>query len=671
MRRIADGDSSAGQRPPILADRPDGGEEADALGFMPYADALAAIIDGPGSGDTPLTIAISGPLGAGKTTLAMQVERRLAERTRERGAPQHVICWFDAWMHHDAPQLGAAFAAQVARAVNRRRPLWRRLVQPLPVAMLTCAGRQRRRTLLAVVCALAVVATMKLIRGVWRFASSLLVSPRLAQHVTAAFSPRQAKLLLAAVVLLGAARWLFGFARTAARYVDEPRSAAAEGSMHEVSQQLRQLVHQATRRWGRQQRRLVMFVDNLDRCQPFAALDICEVASQLFGHEDIVTVLVADMAAITAAAQRRYADVQQPAANGDHPGARWPATASGRLYLEKMVQVQFVLPVPLLDSIQTMLAASPRAAPPQPRSRLRLPRWLGTHPRRPDWLRGRAWLPSSDSAGGILAVASAAAVGWAFAAHVTTPKLLVVAGVAGLLAFGLWLAYSSLEDRRSHAAMERIDRQIRDAAMTSPDAEPAHLLDSVRPLSDRFGREIVRQRVNRFLVEDSPQRMRAEKWLAGFVPPMPRAAKRMVNQLRLVLAIAAGRGILDGPTALDPEHLAKWVGLLERWPAVAQAVQADRGLLVRLEAVKNTEELSGVLEAAVPDCDASQDLLDLLREPPRLAPHADRLVSLATARPKLGPQRRGHRGHSPARAAKRPRRTLAADSADPGNGGLG
>lgn len=83
-------------------------------------------------------------MGAGKTSLAKMIESRLERRPTERGDPPHVTCWFNAWMHDDAPQLGAAFAAEVAKTVNRHRPIWRRLIVPIPSAMLSPEERWPR-----------------------------------------------------------------------------------------------------------------------------------------------------------------------------------------------------------------------------------------------------------------------------------------------------------------------------------------------------------------------------------------------------------------------------------------------------------------------------------------------------------------------------------------------
>ena len=67
----------------MLADRPLEGAPYDYLGFDKYAEALAELIDNEETA-TPLTMSISAPWGAGKTSLAELLELRLYERARER-----------------------------------------------------------------------------------------------------------------------------------------------------------------------------------------------------------------------------------------------------------------------------------------------------------------------------------------------------------------------------------------------------------------------------------------------------------------------------------------------------------------------------------------------------------------------------------------------------------
>ena len=105
------------------ADRPVGDPAQDAFGFLPYADAYALLINDAETA-TPLTVAISGHWGSGKPSLARLLESRLKVEQYWRlgwdAAP--VTCWFNAWMHSDAPHLGAALAARELGRGARQGP---------------------------------------------------------------------------------------------------------------------------------------------------------------------------------------------------------------------------------------------------------------------------------------------------------------------------------------------------------------------------------------------------------------------------------------------------------------------------------------------------------------------------------------------------------------------
>jgi len=141
---------------------------------------------------------------------------------------------------------------------------------------------------------------------------------------------------------------MFSAAEHAARFVENPASEAASGSMHAVKEQLGVLIAQATRGM-----RLVIFIDDLERCRPDRALQVCEVATQLLGHEDVITVLIADMDAIAASAATAYADASDASLSAD----------LGRRYLEKIVQIQLTLPPPAVEDLARLLRGEDPEAP--------------------------------------------------------------------------------------------------------------------------------------------------------------------------------------------------------------------------------------------------------------------------------------------------------------------
>ena len=69
---------------------------------------------------------------------------------------------------------------------------------------------------------------------------------------------------------------IFSGTQAIARFINDPKSEAARGSIDSVSRQLGDLIGSATRG----NRRFIVFVDDLERCRPPRAVDVCEVVSQ-------------------------------------------------------------------------------------------------------------------------------------------------------------------------------------------------------------------------------------------------------------------------------------------------------------------------------------------------------------------------------------------------------
>src|SRR5206468_1704450 len=74
---------------------------------------------------------------------------------------------------------------------------------------------------------------------------------------------------------------------------------------------------------------------------------------QLFGHADVVTVLIADMESIATSASVKYAKLEGREGSENDKGR--VSTAYGRNYLEKMVQLQLDLAAPRPQALEQML----------------------------------------------------------------------------------------------------------------------------------------------------------------------------------------------------------------------------------------------------------------------------------------------------------------------------
>jgi hypothetical protein len=123
----------------------------------------------------------------------------------------------------------------------------------------------------------------------------------------------------------------------------------------------------------------------------------------------------------------------------------------------------------------------------------------------------------------------------------------------------------------------------------------------------------------------------AESMIRHFLPVNPRSAKRLVNHLRLALAIAADRRVFGGVPAVTPSHLAKWVLISEHWSRLATVLVDDPNRMAHLESARDLEALMQSLRQIASDVKASSELLAVLSLHPPLHPVLVRLVRFEPA----------------------------------------
>ena len=536
----------------------------DALALGPYADALALLMDWQLT-DTPLTIAVNGPWGSGKTTLADMTRYRLKLRFGRDWGADHVICRFDAWQHDDAPNLGAAFAATVAKTVNAERHLWRRLWSPLPSAMLSPVERRRRWLWLGLVTLfVAAVAVF------WPSSGSLLTAilHPATKLDSLGHGAGAARLAIPAVILalIACVQQLWPGIQSVANWIDSPGSQAALGSMSDVNKQLGRLIEQALR--GK--RRLIIFVDNLERCRPPRSVEVCEVVTQLIGHKDVVTVLIGDMDTVAMSAEVKYAALESVAKNAK-PGD------FGRAYLDKLIQIQLRLPPPQDESLRHMFI--PRDDPPAFPVVKPAPGFLARQrakltDRFDRWRQTALLIGGLTLAVPVFLVDAVAGVGVAFAVF------------AGLSAGGPLLETLNIRrtNRTNSAIQTRLEDELPESGEPLPETEKQKRAEEVaKEVSAHTGQVDPREVRRRMLQLNIDTSLRAEldQALLKVLPNTPRAAKRMVNHAHLLLAIGVERRIVGA--GVRPCQLAAWVSFTDRWPDVAATVAASPDLMQVLE----------------------------------------------------------------------------------------
>jgi hypothetical protein len=318
----------------MIPDQPIDKAVDDRLKFADYAGVFTAFFLDT-STPTPLTVAISGPWGSGKTSLALLVSERLQanENWRGRWFEPPLICWFNAWHHADAPNVGVALAAHVARVLAPERRVWLRILQPLPTIMLSPPRRWWRRIwqgllggFIAVVGLLTVIWTVPTLRE--KLGAIGVVWSQFSNPVA---------LFAAASALVALVARAYKAGGTLGEYLETPQEIAAKGSIAEVRAHLGNLIRQALRQragGGGADRRLVIFVDDLERCPADKALGLSEIVTQLLDHPGTIVVMVADVAPLVEAATRRYQNLNAELLEG----------LSGQRYLDKLINMHFNLP---------------------------------------------------------------------------------------------------------------------------------------------------------------------------------------------------------------------------------------------------------------------------------------------------------------------------------------
>jgi formylglycine-generating enzyme required for sulfatase activity len=291
----------------IVNDQP---TEKDALDFTPYVETLADIIQ---TGNTPLTIGVFGGWGSGKTSLMKMVKNQLPD--------DFTVAWFDAWKYDKEETLWRAFLLSVLSAV---RETARKQNQPLE--------------------ALDYLETM-LYRD---------IELEKVGGVTIDLAKLGGK-VAQGVVQIGLA-FIPGVS-TLTKLVEELQKSAAVNATDEVVDAIhreRTKIHIEQVRFLEQfqdkfksliqqfiaPKRLVVFVDDLDRCLPEKAIEVLEAIKLFLDAENCVFVLGLDQEVIARGIEMKYKELGEKQ-EGDQSRH---FTIEGVRYLEKIIQLPFQIP---------------------------------------------------------------------------------------------------------------------------------------------------------------------------------------------------------------------------------------------------------------------------------------------------------------------------------------
>lgn len=254
----------------LASDNPIRGELEDYLDFKRYLDPLVAVITNPHT-ETPFTVGIFGTWGSGKTSLLRLFDSRLQRDYKDR----FLSVWFNPWIHRAEPSL----------------------LIPLLHALHDTLDEQ----------------------PVNRFKES-------------------AKKIGSVLVRLGAGILLKHLTAKAASMEDldklEESYLKTHGRVESEMRNLRKTLQAEVTKLADGGTKLVLFVDDLDRCQPAQIIDLLEAIKLFFDLEHLFIILAVDKEVVDRGVQIKYKDFKF---------AEGRAPAIGAEYLEKMVQLPLSL----------------------------------------------------------------------------------------------------------------------------------------------------------------------------------------------------------------------------------------------------------------------------------------------------------------------------------------
>jgi len=265
----------------------------DSLQFRIYAETLEEII---GSSQTPLSVGLYGEWGSGKTSL-MGLIQNLLERRKDIKT-----VWFDAWKFDKAHDLRIALIQTILKKMENDQDIKEEI-------------KTKAKNLMSRVNWFGLgKATISIMAQVLSPYISFL--PVLAQLLA---KNKSATMDLAKLEIKD--------------FLKEPDEKKTLELIGEFEDEFKKMTQEYVGKTGR----LVVFVDDLDRCIPEKAIDILEAIKLFLNVPSSVFIVAADQNVIINGIMQKYGE---------------KSTDWGRNYLEKIVQVPFRLP-PLSKEVIT------------------------------------------------------------------------------------------------------------------------------------------------------------------------------------------------------------------------------------------------------------------------------------------------------------------------------
>lgn len=294
--------SLAMTRPMIV---PDNETSVDLLYYEAISSTVIDLLKS--SSEIPVTVGVHGDWGAGKSSVLKMIEA-------EFGQDKDTLCVvFNGWLFQGFEDTKVVLIETIIDELTRARTL-------------SATAKKKAHELLLRVNWMKVGRKMG---GLALTAATGLPSPDQISDLSAL-----AKSLIAKSDDIDAAD-LAEFAKQAGNYVDDASPESMPAHIHAFREEFAELLAEA------KVERLIVVVDDLDRCLPDTAIETLEAIRLFLFVPGAAFVIAADEAMIEYAVRKHFPDL---------PLSQGPASYSQN-YLEKLIQVPFRLPP--LGSVET------------------------------------------------------------------------------------------------------------------------------------------------------------------------------------------------------------------------------------------------------------------------------------------------------------------------------
>jgi hypothetical protein len=265
--------------------------------------------------------------------------------------PTHPTVWFNAWKFDQEEQLWAALALEVLDQIKRKYNIFQRIIFWFRLML--------KRFSLAALWSVVTTVALPLLFGLiyWIYTSYMKQLPNLSPLQVIGFQIPPGQLLLGAGIVVSALIQILKIAKDPFQLqmknvFDKPNYKDKIGFIGDFQDDFARIVSLVTEpRLGWQPRKLVIFIDDLDRCEPPKAVDIIEGINLFLDSQGCVFVLGMDPAAVAASIENKYKDLFEKMRRED-----MAVVSPGMLFLDKIIQVPFHVPQTIETKIGDLIA---------------------------------------------------------------------------------------------------------------------------------------------------------------------------------------------------------------------------------------------------------------------------------------------------------------------------